>query len=140
MTDQWPPTLTADDIHSRRDLSARRIPWPFVQILGIHPTGHRIRFTLSMTSDYLDHLAFTAEIFDASTPVWNHLWTIPGSAYKYRGGVDEPEPALDPGTNILERALHQRPQRQAASWQKIVNALAAKADEILTAEPLPNLR
>ncbi|MGF6881704.1 hypothetical protein ABH933_001215 [Nocardia sp. GP40] len=126
----WPPTLTPADIHPRKDIGARVTTY-HAQLTGTHPSGRAVRFTLPFISDYIEHLDFTAEVFNPETLAWNPLWTIPGAAYEY-GGLDDRDAQKDPRTNILARRHDNHvPHLQATSWQKIINALAAKVDEIL---------
>ncbi|WP_280185314.1 MULTISPECIES: hypothetical protein [Nocardia] len=131
----WAPTLTPADIHRRRDPKIRGT-WSHAQVLGIHPSGHRIRFTLPMVSDYPEHLAFTAEVFDTETLAWNPLWTIPGAAYRFGSRREDRTAETDPNTTVLARSHDNHiPDHQARSWQKIINALAVKVDQILPAAP-----
>ncbi|MGY1969654.1 hypothetical protein ACW9HH_35995 [Nocardia gipuzkoensis] len=127
----WVPTLTTADLHYKRELGDK-ISRAHVQLLAIHPTGHRIRFTVPMTSDYTKHLSFTVQVFSPETLSWKQLWTIPGTAFEFASTVDAV--AEDPENNLIARAWsHNDHGHQARSWQKIINALAAKADEILPA-------
>jgi hypothetical protein len=129
--DNWAPTLTSADLHYKQELG-NKISWAHVQLLAIHPTGHRIRFTVRVTSDYTKHLAFTVEVFSSETLSWNQLWTIPGTAFEFANKIDAV--AEDPENNRIARArIRDDHGHQARSWQKIINALAAKADAILAA-------
>ncbi|MBU3063213.1 hypothetical protein KO481_16965 [Nocardia sp. NEAU-G5] len=132
----WAPTITTEDIHRRRAIGARSSNY-HVQVIGKHPSGDTVRFTLPFISDYTEHLAFTVEVFDPARRAWNPLWTIPGSTYRRsRSEGDDRDAEKDPTTNVIaSRYDFHIPDHRATSWQKIINALADRADEILPAQP-----
>lgn len=131
----WIPTLSPTDIHKIRTPGSRAL-WTHAQTTGTHPSGYHIRFTLPITSSYPEDLTFTAEVFNPETLSWNTLWSIPGSAYRFITAANPEDDAAetDPTTNVIAHALAV-PSTQAASWQKIINTLAAKVDHTMTTVP-----
>ncbi len=87
---------------------------------------------MQVDSSYPSQSRFSVEVFSPATLSWNELWRLdPCDFYAQTAGPPQ-EAGLDPSSPLITTARHDDLDRIAQSWQKVVDALHARAEEILS--------
>lgn len=115
------PTLTVDDIIETGQGSA--------VTLAVRRQGVALRFHLRLNGSYISQSRFTVEAFDPGRCQWNPVWDITPTTYTYTDGR-ETDAVTDPRSRLIAHPSNRDITRQAASWQKIIDALTDKVYDV----------
>jgi hypothetical protein len=91
--------------------------------------GITLRFRLRIDS-CIEQYLFVVEAFARDQVIWNVLWSIPPETYKFVPSPDTPG-VTDPTTNLIASPHSLRADIKVASWQKIIDELTNRADQLL---------